>query len=108
VVEGKVTGLVLVATADDIRNSRNHTRKAVSMRLRSPLYLAVAFGLVGFLVGGFGGLYGSMWVASGRPPRLDAGVLGQYAAPYGLVGGLLGLAAGAWAGLRLGRRREPR
>lgn len=73
------------------------------MNLRSPRHLAIVFGLVGFLVGGFAGLYGSMWIASGHPPVPDVGVLGQYAAPYGLVGGLLGLATGIWFGLRLGR-----
>lgn len=78
------------------------------MRLRSPLYLAIGLGLIGFLVGGFGGLYGSMWIASGHPPRPEASVLGQYAVPYGLVGCLLGLATGVWAGLRLGTQPGPR
>jgi hypothetical protein len=78
------------------------------MRLRSPLFLAVVFGLVGFLVGGLGGMLGSIWIASGHPPRPEAGVLGEYAAPYGFVGSLLGLAAGVWGGLRMGRRPGPR
>jgi hypothetical protein len=78
------------------------------LRLRSPLFLAVVFGLVGFLVGGFGGMFGSVWVASGHPPRPEAGVLGEYAAPYGLVGGLLGLAAGVWVALRMANRSSSR
>jgi hypothetical protein len=74
------------------------------MRLRSPLSLAVVFGLVGFLVGGFGGMLGSIWIASGHPPRPEAGVLGEYAVPYGLVSSLIGLVAGVWFALRMGRR----
>src|SRR5689334_9781888 len=81
---------------------RANTRRS-PLRLRSPLFLAVAFGVVGFLAGGFGGIFGSVWVASGHPPRPEVGVLGEYATPYGLVGGLLGLAAGVWAGLRMSR-----
>jgi hypothetical protein len=78
------------------------------MRLRSPLPLAVLLGLVGFLIGGFAGMCGSIWIASGHPPRLEVGVLGEYAAPYGLVGSLLGLAAGVWGGWRMGSRPSPR
>jgi hypothetical protein len=78
------------------------------MRLRSPLSLAVVFGLVGFLVGGFGGIFGSIWIASGHLPRPEAGVLGEYAVPYGLVGSLLGLAAGVWLALRMANRSSSR
>src|SRR5689334_4419986 len=73
-----------------------------SMRLGSPRHLAILFGLIGLFVGGFGGLYGSMWIASGHPPRPGVSVLGQDATAYGCVGALMGLAAGVWAGLRLG------
>ena len=72
------------------------------MRLGSPRHLAILFGLIGLIVGGFGGLYGSMWIASGHPPRPEVSVLGPDATLYGCVVALLGLAAGVWAGLRLG------
>ena len=78
------------------------------MRLSSPRHLAILFGLIGLIVGGFGGLYGSMWIASGHPPRPEVSVLGQDATVYGFVGGLLGLAVGVWGGLRLGSRPGPR
>lgn len=72
------------------------------MRLGTPRHLAILFGLIGLIVGGFGGLYGSMWISSGHPPRPEVSVLGQDATAYGCVGALMGLAAGVWAGLRLG------
>lgn len=78
------------------------------MRSRSPLFLAVISGLVGLLVGGIGGMFGSLWIATGGLPRDGAGVAGEYAAPYGFLGGLLGLAIGAWAGHRMGKRRGSR
>lgn len=78
------------------------------MRLGSPRHLAVLFGVIGLIVGGFCGLYGSMWIASGRPPLPEVSVFGQDASPYGCVGALLGLAAGVWAGLRLGSGPERR
>jgi hypothetical protein len=74
------------------------------MRLGTPRHLAILFGLIGLIVGGFGGLYASMWIASGHPPRPEVSVLGQDAAVYGCVLALTGLAAGVWAGLRLGSR----
>jgi hypothetical protein len=77
------------------------------MPLRSSLPLAVILGLVGFLIGGFAGMFGFIWIASGHPPRPEVGVLGEYAAPYGLIGSLIGLVAGIWGGLRIGGRQRP-
>ena len=74
------------------------------MRLRSPLFLAFIFGLLGFLAGGLGMMFGFWWVTTGSLPRDGMGAVGEYAAPYGFVGGVLGLAVGGWAGLRMGRR----
>jgi hypothetical protein len=78
------------------------------MQSRTPLLLGVVFGLAGFLIGGMAAILGSIWVASRQPPRLGVGVLGEYATPYGFMGGLLGLAVGAWFGLRMGRRARNR
>lgn len=74
------------------------------MRLGSPLLLAFIFGLLGLLVGVLGGMFGYLWITTGSLPRAGAGVAGESAAPYGFVVGVLGLAVGVWAGLRMGRR----
>jgi hypothetical protein len=67
--------------------------------------LLVLLGLAGFLIGGLIGMFVYMGISSlthGESPR----ALGEYAAPYGLVGSLLGLILGGWGGFRLGKRLD--
>ena len=71
------------------------------MRSPSPLFLLVVLGLAGFIVGGLTGIFGYMGIYSlihGNSPK----ALGEYAAPFGSVGALLGLILGGWGGFRLG------
>jgi hypothetical protein len=75
------------------------------MRSPSPLLWLLGLGLAGFLVGGLIGMFGYMGISAlihGDSPR----AIGEFAAPYGLVGSLLGLILGGWGGFRLGKRLD--
>jgi hypothetical protein len=80
---------------------------ANSIRPPTPRFLLFALGIVGFLVGGLAGMFGYMAIDSLIHPRGGEvrNVVGEYAAPYGLVGSMLGLIVGVWGGLRLEKRR---
>jgi hypothetical protein len=79
---------------------------ANSRRPPSPRFLLFALGIAGFVVGGLAAMFGCMAIYSLRHPGVEVpGVVGEYAAPYGFVGALLGLILGVWGGLRLGKRQ---
>src|SRR5262245_26777306 len=85
-------------------SSRGTNTRRSPMRLGSPPFLAFIFGLLGWLAGGLGVMFVVLWVMARSLPPDEMRGAGEYAAPYGFVGGVLGLAVGVWAGLRMGRR----
>src|SRR5262249_3461429 len=78
--------------------------KENSMRSPSPLFLLIVLGLAGYLVGALAGALGSIGIyllihgVLPSPPR----AIGEYSAPYGFVGSLLGLILGGCGGFRSG------
>ena len=72
------------------------------MRSRSPLFMGILCGLAGFIGGAFAGM--SAFYFLGRTSAGNAGPWREYAAPFGLVAGLLGLLAGGWGGFHIGSR----
>lgn len=77
------------------------------MRHLSPLFLALLLGIAGYFVGGLAGMFGYLWVYRLLHPPTATGVEGEFAFPYGFAASLVGLIAGAWLGMRLGRSRSP-
>jgi hypothetical protein len=75
------------------------------MRLSNPHFLAIVFGLAGGFVGGLVGMFGYLWIDSLIHTPSGTGAEGEYAAPFGFAGAILGLLIAGWSGFRLGKRR---